>query len=408
MPTDPDSLFPDAGPDAREWKRVIFETVHQLRAPVESPVQSSVHLLMRVWRMLSEAWSYRYGQWGKDRPHWTLVLDVVLLGLCIYAGVELSSYTALGIRVRQFFLPSYQDLHAEEWSAFLEEVRTRNAASELHDTYTRPFTLGALTSFEQIYGAAFLSFLRISIVFLLYLLVAYVVWFIWKHFKFVLNAFIGAIVTFVSFVVRLAYYVVRQMVGRFLRKFLPKAKAPNPVAFFRSWRKKYVDSWVDAKILQYQLRFVHMRERTLERWRYRLLTAPARALEAWYHRFRRVHLELTYYEFLQLVVALYPLYAKHPETQKYIEKNGKDAGDARFFTILSKAIHWSKREGKGKIADTVVATEAHGAARMPSTPSWVPLLLGVFLCFVLLLLGILLCLHHTPRFRALALSTHPT
>jgi hypothetical protein len=143
------------------------------------------------------------------------------------------------------------------------------------------------------------------------------------------------------------------------------------------------------KMLGYLQRVYITKEKTWGSWKRTLLEEPVRNIQSWYARFRKVHLELSYLDFLRIVVALYPVYARNAETRAFAKEHGNQAANQRFFTTVSKALHWSRKRSEKK-------REAQ-AEVVPEWWRYVPVFLMYALVLVMLALSVAMWVGGDPH-----------
>jgi hypothetical protein len=253
----------------------------------------------------------------------------------------------------------------EEFVQLLQETQKRAAAHEMHFS-PKNLAMRGLSEWERTYGMAFIRLISATWMLWVLILVMYLVWFLIRYFTFVIRAIGGAYNHTWSWMFKFALYMIRSLIKP-IRMFIPRKyrRYPSPYREYQKWRSKYIDSWVAGQMMIYRARYYLLREKTYERWKGRLITEPARQLDAWYQKFKQVHIDLTYEEFTKLVSSLYPMYTGHTETAAYLQEHGKEASQDRFFTFLSKALHHARSRSPATGADSQ-------NQRIALLPSWLP------------------------------------
>lgn len=336
-------FVPDPLPDAKVWKRELFLQIDALINPPKSTPPGGES----AWAM---AWSYRYGTWGKQRPDLAAYVDLLVMVGMAFLLIELTSYSAYALKFQHWFRTKILrrpqlTLDSIEWEQMIYRIQAANQASLQHqEVYAlKPFE--GLKPWELLYGQGFYMFLVNCWIIWGVLLILYIVWFIIKYWSFLIGVIGGAFHILLRYNLKLAIFIILSLVPKFIRKFLRiKVKAPDFMQAFREIRNKHINWWILSKLLGYYQKLHIIKERTWGKWKRTLVEEPVRNIQRWYDRFKKVHVDLSYLDFLRIVVALHPIYSNNGETRAYIKEHGLNAANQRFFTTVSKALHYARKK----------------------------------------------------------------
>lgn len=367
-------LVPDPLPDAKTWKREIFLQIDALLNPPDKGQKEE-----SAW---AQAWSYRYGQWGRKRPDYAAYVDLLVTVAFVFLALELTSYNAYALKFQQWFRTKILrrpqlDIQSVAWEELIYRVQASNQASLQHQEVYAVKPFGSVTRWEKMYGQGTVQLIVNLKEVLVVMLVLYVLWFVIKYWKFVVGVIAGSFFIMLNYFIKLGMAIVISLLPSFVRKFLRlKPKFPDFVKTVREIRNKHINWWIQMKMLGYLQKIYIIKEKTWGSWKRTLLEEPVRNIQSWYQRFHKVHVDLSYLDFLRIVVALYPVYAQNTETHAYLKEHGAKAANQRFFTTVSKALHWSrkKRERKG---------QAKGPERVPEWWRYLPIV-GMYLLLLVL------------------------